>query len=66
MTRLVVFEQARGAFEPEDLLDAYPLFAKPGISIRTPGNLAMLEPPMPFVPGLGLLPPTPSRRAIFK
>src|SRR5437763_8352042 len=66
MARLVAFEQARRAFEPKDLLDAFPLLAKPVIEIRTTGDLSVLEPPMPFVPGLGLLPAAMIRGAILK
>jgi hypothetical protein len=56
----------RGAFEPKDLLKAFPVVGKPGISIRTTGDLAMLEPPMPFVPRLRVFPPTTIRDAILK
>src|SRR5438093_3525276 len=59
MARLVGFEQACRAFEPEDLLDAFPVLGKPVIEIRATGDLTVLEPPMPFVPGLSLLPTTP-------
>jgi len=52
MARLIGLEQARGAFEPKDLFDAFPVLGKPGISVRTTGNLTVLEPPVPFVPGL--------------
>jgi hypothetical protein len=66
MARLVGFEQTRGAFEPKDLLDAFPVLGKPVTQIRTTGNLTMLEPPMRFVPGLGLLEAPTIRRAILK
>jgi hypothetical protein len=35
MVRLVGFEQVHCAFEPNDLLDAFPVLAKPIIEIRT-------------------------------
>src|ERR1700693_1810437 len=66
MARLVGFEEACGAFEPEDLLNAFPLLPKPVIEVRATGDLAMLEPPMSFVPGLSLLPTTTIRSAILK
>src|SRR5579871_734392 len=66
MTDLVGLENAGGVFEPKDLLNAFPLFGKPVIEVRTTGDLAMLEPPMPFVPGLRLFPPTTIGDAILK
>jgi hypothetical protein len=53
-------------FKPEDLLNALPVFSKPVIEIRTAGDVTVLESPMPLIPGLGLLPPTPIRGAIRK
>src|SRR5215469_10705827 len=66
MAHLIGLEQACRAFEPKDLLDALPVLPKPIIEIRAAGNLTMLEQPMPFVPRLGLLPPTTIRDAILK
>src|SRR2546421_8993051 len=53
-------------FEPEDLLNALPLLAKPVIEIRTTDDLTVLEPPMSFVPGLCLFPATTIRGTILK
>src|SRR2546423_15029293 len=52
-------------FEPEDLLNALPLLAKPVIEIRTTDDLTVLEPPMTFVPGLCLFPATTIRGTIL-
>jgi hypothetical protein len=56
MTHLVGFEDACCAFEPKDLLDAFPIFAKPVVEIRTTADVTMLEPPMRFVPRLLVCP----------
>ena len=61
MARLVGLEDACCAFEPKDLLNAFPVLGKPVIEIRATGDLSVLEPPMPFVPGLGLFPTTTIR-----
>ena len=66
MAYLVGLEDACGAFEPKDLFNAFPVLGKPVIEIRATGDLTVLEPSMPFVPGLGLFPPTTIRRAILK
>lgn len=54
--QLVSGEEADGAFEPKDLLNALPLLAKPVVEIRTTDDMALLQPSMRFIPGLGLLP----------
>lgn len=54
-------EQADGAFEPEDLLNALPLLAKPVVQVRTTHDLTMLQPSMRFVPGFRCLPASPVR-----
>ena len=66
MARLIGLEDACGAFEPKDLLNAFPLFGTPGIEIRAAGDVSVCEPPMSFVPRLGLFPTTPIGRAILK
>src|SRR5947199_8130885 len=66
MPYVVGLEDAGGAFEPKDLLDALPVLAKPIIEIRTAGDMTMLESPMSLIPRLRLLPPTTIRGAIFK
>lgn len=50
------FEQACRAFKPKNLSNAFPWFAQPVVEVRATDQLAMFEPPMPFVPGLCLLP----------
>jgi hypothetical protein len=55
MAGLVGLEDAYCAFEPKDLLNASQSLANQAISVRATGDLSVLEPPMPFVPGLSLL-----------
>ena len=64
LEKLVGSEEAHHAFEPKDLLDACPFLAKPVVEIRTAHNLALLQPSMGFVPGLGCLPASPVRRRV--
>ena len=66
MAHLVGFEHACCAFEPKDLLNAFPLLDKPTIEIRAAGDVTVLKPPMSFVPGLSLFPTTTIRSAILK
>ena len=66
MSYLVGLEDACRAFEPKDLLNAFPLLGTPVIEIRAASDLAVLEPSMPFVPGLGLLEAPTIRSAILK
>ncbi len=66
MAQLASVEEAHGAFEPKDLLDAFPLLAEPVIEVRATSNLAMLQPSMPFVPGLSLVPAATIGGAILK
>src|SRR5437588_1540452 len=66
MACLVGLEDACCAFEPKDLLNAFPVLGKPVIEIRATGDLTVLEPSMPFVPGLGLFPTATIRGAILK
>lgn len=66
MTDHTGFPNARGPFEPKDLLNAFPLLVTPVIEIRAPDDLTMFSSPMPFVPGLCLLPPATIGSAIFK
>jgi hypothetical protein len=66
VTELPCFEDVGSAFQSKDLLNALPLLAKPVIEIGTTSDLSMLQPPMPFVPGLRLLPAPSIRGAVFK
>jgi hypothetical protein len=66
MTHLVGFEDACCAFEPKDLLDSFPIFAKPVVEIRTTADVTMLEPPMRFVPRLRVCPAATVWCAILK
>jgi hypothetical protein len=50
-------EEAGGAFESKDLLNALPLLAKPVIEIRATGDLSMLQAPMALRP---TSPPAPT------
>ncbi|SRR5260221_7029064 len=66
MADLVGFEDTHGLYELKHLLNAFPVFAKPVVEIRTTGDLTVLYPPMRFVPGLGLLPAATIRRVILE
>lgn len=66
MTDFLRFEQAYRALKSKDLLDAFPLLAKPVVEIGTTQDLAMFEPSMSLVPGFCLLPSSSVRRAIFQ
>jgi hypothetical protein len=60
------FEDLRRALDPKDLFDTLPLLAKPVVEVRARSEVAMLQPPMRFVPGFGLLPALLIRARIFK
>ncbi len=60
------FKDAGPAFQSKNLLDAWPLFAKPVIQIGTARDLSMLQSPMTFVPRLRLPPAPPIRGAVGK
>lgn len=60
------FEDLHRALDPKDLLDPFPLFAKPVIEIRATGDVAMFDTSMCLVPGFGLLPSLPIGSRIFK
>nr|WP_244422453.1 zinc ribbon domain-containing protein [Ktedonobacter racemifer] len=62
MAKLMGFQEAYASFEAKHLLDAFPLVFQPVIEIGATGDLAMLQAPMTFLPGFGLL-PSPSIRA---
>lgn len=50
------FKNADGTLEPKDLFNSCPLLAKPVVQVRAAQEVALLQPSMRFVPGLGLLP----------
>src|SRR5579863_2693984 len=60
------FEGANSTFDAKDLLNAFPLLAKPVVEIRARGDLSVFEPSMAFVPRLGGLPPPSIRMLVFK
>jgi hypothetical protein len=59
-------EEQSCPFEAKDLFNAFPVPGKPVIEVRTTGDVTVFEPPMPFVPGLSVLPATPIRGRILK
>lgn len=60
--KLMGFQEAYASFEAKHLLDAFPLVFQLVIEIGATGDLAMLQAPMTFLPGFGLL-SSPSIRA---
>jgi len=60
------FADLRRALDPKDLFDTLPLLAKPAVEVRARSEVAMLQPPMRFVPGFGLRPSPLIRARIFK